>query len=137
MLSDFPLLHLFITSFFHFYVISLIHSQAFRRYFNKHILLRPRGGFLVCFLFLCLLFRVASAAYGGSQTRVASELQLRTYTTAIAMWDPSGVCELQHSSWQCWILNRLSEARDRTYILMVPSRICFLCATTGTPCGVS
>ena len=37
---------------------------------------------------------------------------------------------------QHWILNPLSEAKDGTHNLMVPSRIHFHCATTGTPiCG--
>ena len=26
--------------------------------------------------------------------------------------DPSHTCDLHHSLWQCWILNSLSEARD-------------------------
>ena len=55
------------------------------------------------------------------------------YTTAMATPDPRRVCILHHSSWQCWILKPLSEARDRTLNLMVPSRICFHCATVGTP----
>ena len=37
--------------------------------------------------------------------------------------DPSRVCNLHHSSRQRWILNPLSEARDRTPNLMVPSRV--------------
>jgi len=41
-----------------------------------------------------------------------SELQLRVYATTTAMWDPSWVCDLHQSSWQCWILNPLREARD-------------------------
>ena len=44
--------------------------------------------------------------------RVESELQLPAYTTATATWDPSRSCKLHHSSWQCQILNPLSEARD-------------------------
>ena len=48
--------------------------------------------------------------------RVQLELQLQVYTTA--MQDPSHVCNLYHSSWQCWILNPLSEARDQTSVLM-------------------
>ena len=36
------------------------------------------------------------------------ELQLPAYTTAIAMPDPSHVCDLHHSSRQSWILNPLS-----------------------------
>ena len=34
-----------------------------------------------------------------------SELQLPVYTIATAMQDPSRVCDLYHSSWQCGILN--------------------------------
>ena len=51
---------------------------------------------------------------------VASELQLPAYATATAtaMQDLSQVCNLHHSSQQHWILNPLSEARDRTQILM-------------------
>ena len=44
--------------------------------------------------FLFCLFRAASAAYGGSQARVESELQLLAYVTATAMPDPSCVCDL-------------------------------------------
>ena len=54
---------------------------------------------------------------------VKLELQLPTYTTAIAMPDLSRVCDLHHSSQQCWILNPLSKARDGTRNLMVPSQI--------------
>jgi len=46
------------------------------------------------------------------------ELQLPAYSTAIATPDLSFVCELQHSSQQCQVLNPLSEARDWTCILM-------------------
>jgi len=49
------------------------------------------------------------------------------------MLDLSRICNLHHSSWQCQILNPLSEARDRTHNLMVASRICFCWAMTGTP----
>ena len=66
-----------------------------------------------------------------------SELQLPAFTKIIATPDPSYVCDLHHSSWQCQILNPLSEARDRTCNLMVPSQIHFCCATTGTPRFVS
>ena len=64
---------------------------------------------------------------------VESELQLLAYTTAIATLDPRRVCDLYHSPQQCWTLNPLSEARDQTRNLMVPSRIRFCCATRGTP----
>ena len=47
---------------------------------------------------------------------VDSELQLPA--SATAMPDPSHVCNLHHGSWQHWILDPLSEARDQTCILM-------------------
>ena len=64
---------------------------------------------------------------------VESELQLPAYTTATARPDPSGDFNLHDSSWQRWILNPLSEAKDRTYVLMDPSQIHFHCAMVGTP----
>ena len=63
---------------------------------------------------------------------VKSELQLPVYTTATATQDPSGICDL-HNSRQRQILKPLIEARDRTHNLMVLTRICFHCTTTGTP----
>ena len=48
---------------------------------------------------------------------VQSELQLLAYATATAKQDP----------------NPLSEARDQTHDLMMPSGICFSCAIMGTP----
>ena len=48
---------------------------------------------------------------------VKSGLQLPAYATATATPDPSLICELHHSSWQRWILNPVSEARDQTHIL--------------------
>ena len=66
---------------------------------------------------------------------VKLELQLPAHAraTATAMQDPSHVCNLHHSSWECQILNPLSKVRDRTQNLMVPIRIHFYCTTLGTP----
>ena len=64
---------------------------------------------------------------------VESEVQLPAYTTAIATWDLSHVCDLQHSSRQHWFLNPLCKTRDRTRTLMDPSQIPYRWATTGTP----
>ena len=46
------------------------------------------------------------------------KLERQAYPTATATLDPGGICDLCCSSWQHWILNPLSKARDRTYILM-------------------
>ena len=49
---------------------------------------------------------------------VESELQLLACTTATTTQDPSYSCDLHHSSWQRWILNPLSKARNGTQVLM-------------------
>ena len=49
------------------------------------------------------------------------------------MPDLSCVCNVHHSSQQHWILNPLSEAKDRTCVLVDTSQICFHYITTGTP----
>ena len=85
------------------------------------------------FILIFWLFRAAPEAYGSSQGGVESELQLLAYTTATATRDPSQICHLHHSSWQCQMADPLSEARDRTQSLMDTSRIRFHCAVTGTP----
>ena len=54
---------------------------------------------------------------------VESELQLPAYITATATEDPSCICDLYHSSQQCWIYNPLSEDTDWTCSLMVPSQV--------------
>ena len=71
------------------------------------------------------LFRAAPAAYEGSQarSRILMEVWPLAYTTATATPDTRHVCNLHHISCQCWILNSLSEAGDRTYILMDASQI--------------
>ena len=87
--------------------------------------------YLIFFFFW--LFRATSAAYGGSQARGPSELQLPVYTTATVMPDPSQICNLHHSSRQYQILNPLSNARVGTRILMDTSLVCFCWATMRTP----
>ena len=54
---------------------------------------------------------------------VQSELQPPAYARATATQDPSQVCDLHHSSWQHWIPNSLSKARDWTSVLMDASQI--------------
>ena len=64
---------------------------------------------------------------------VESQLQLLAYTLATATPDPSHVWDLNRSSQQHWILNPLSEWRNRTCIFMDANQIRFHWATTGTP----
>ena len=79
----------------------------------------PSYHLFIFFFFLAFgLFMAAPTTYGGSQARGL----IRTVATG-----------LYHSSWQRWILNQLSKARDRTRHLMVPSLIRFHCTMTGTP----
>ena len=76
------------------------------------------GVFLFVFIFSWLhLWHMEVPRLG-----VESELQLQAYTTATAMPDLSHICDLHQSSWQCWILNPLSQARDQAHVLMDPSR---------------
>ena len=65
---------------------------------------------------------------------IESELWPPACVTATAMPDPSCVCNLHHSPRQCQILKHpVSESRDQTRNLMVPSRIRTCCATMGAP----
>ena len=70
----------------------------------------------LCFILLIFCFLGSHPwQYGNMEVPrvgVESELQLPAYTTATAMPDPTHVCDLHHSSWQCQILNPLSKAWD-------------------------
>ena len=65
--------------------------------------------------------------------RLGVESEVWPPSTTTATQDPSRIRDLRHSSQQHQILNPLSEARDRTCNLMVPSPIPFHWAMTGTP----
>ena len=96
------------------------------------------GWFSFSFYFILFIYFLLFRATPGRHMEVPrlgvySELQMLAYTTATATSDPSHICDLHHSSWQCWILNPLSKAKDRTWNLMVPSWIHFHRAMTGTP----
>ena len=55
---------------------------------------------------------------GAPSLGVELELQLPAYATANAPPDLSHVRNLPYGSWQHWILNPLSKARNPTHILM-------------------
>ena len=88
------------------------------------------------FFFLLFFLGVYPRHMEVPRSGVELELQLPAYARATATPDPSHVCDLHHSSWQCWILNPLSETRNRTCVLMDTSQLSFCCATTGTPLGL-
>ena len=81
--------------------------------------------FFVFFLFFgfFLLFRAHPRHMAVPRLGVKSELHLPAYAIAIATRDLSCLCNLYSSSWQRWIPNPLSEARDQTHILMDPSQV--------------
>ena len=63
--------------------------------------------------------------YGGSEARG----QIRAVAAGLhhshSNSGSSHVYNLYHSSWQHWILNPLSKARDQTCVLRDASQICF------------
>ena len=74
-------------------------------------------------LFFTCLLRSTPVAYRSSRLGVETQQHLPAYTTATATPDLGHVCDLSHSSRKCWILYRLSEARDRIRILMGTSQV--------------
>ena len=86
-------------------------------------------------LFVCfLLFMATPSAYGSSQARdlIGGTAASLYHSHSNAGSGP--ICNPHHSSLQCQILNLLSEARDRTHILMDTSRTgSFLLCHKGNP----
>ena len=87
--------------------------------------------FCFCFCFVLLLLGPHLWHMEVPRLRVQWELQLPA--TVTAMWNPSHVCDVHHSSRQCQILHPPSEARVRTHNLMVPSQIHFRRTMMETP----
>ena len=93
---------------------------------TKYMLSDENLGFIFFFVWGVVLFLgVYPRHMGVSRLGVELELELPAYSTAIAMPDPSCVCNLHHSSWQRQILNPLSKPRDETCVLMDTSQISF------------
>ena len=88
------------------------------------LLLNP---FLVIFVFLGMHPWLMEVPGLG----VESELPANTIATATQ--DLKLVCDLHHSPWQCWILNPLIEARNRTHVLKDTTRVCYHWAMMGAP----
>ena len=89
---------------------------------HSHLLVYPpylpsAGWFFVWFFFFSVFLERHLWHMEVPRIGVESELQPTAYTTAITMGDPSCICNLHRSSWQCRILNPLSEARDQNCVL--------------------
>ena len=72
---------------------------------------------ITCLIHFIFLPHPWHMEYGSSQAR--SQMG----PTATATGDRRHICDLYHSSWQPWITDPLSKARDQTRILMDTSRI--------------
>lgn len=94
-----------------------LHSQVFQKFFFCDAELFQ---FISCPFFFFLLPHLRYMEI--PRLRVKLELQLPASATATATPDPSHVCDLYCSSWQCRILNPLNEVRHGTCILMDTSR---------------
>ena len=89
--------------------------------------------FFFLFFFFFLVF-LGPHLWHMEAPRPGVEVQLPAYAKATAMPDWSRIFDLHHSLQQCQNRNPLSEAGDRTCILMVTSQIHFCWAMMGTPC---
>ena len=107
---------------FHKYFCSVSSKFKYLKYFKLDILLLSlfilyfMSSLSFFFFFFCFL-GLSLSHMEVPRLKVESELQPPAYATATPT-DPSCICDLHHSSWQCQILNPLSEARDQAHILM-------------------
>ena len=100
-----------------FNVVKIFRSKFFWQ-LQRIVVFLMYSFLFVCLFCFVLLFRAAPAVYRRSQVPrlgVKLELQMLAYTTAPATRDLSCVCDLGHGSWQCHILNPLSEARQHPH----------------------
>ena len=87
---------------------------------------------MILSFFFFKLFRAAPLAYGSSQARGRIGATSANLCRSHSNGDPSRICDLHHSSWQLWIPNPLSKARDQTCILRDTSQVHFRSAAMGT-----
>ena len=86
------------------------------------------------FLALFFLFLEPHLPYTEiSRLGVESELQLLVCSTVTATRDLRLICDLHHSSQQCWILSPLSKTKHQTWILVDTTRVVYFWAAIGGP----
>ena len=79
-----------------------------------------------------LLFGAVLTAYGSARARGWIGAAVACLHHSHSHTSSSHNCNLHHNSWQRWILDLLSEAREQTHILMDTSRIHHCWVTRGT-----
>ena len=85
------------------------------------------------FVFVVYFFVFVFLGPHPRHIEVPKEQQLLAYTTATATWVPSLISDLYNSLLQHGILNLPIKARNRTWVLMDTSRVCYRWAEAGTP----
>ena len=117
----------------HFRVCTLMVFVKASKPKSKMFIYKTAEVVFVLNLYIFFLFRAAPMSYQSSQARG----QIRAIAAGLphshSKQDPSCICDLHHSLWQCWIPDPLNEARDWSHILMDTSWIHFHCATVGAP----
>ena len=78
----------------------------------------------------------APVAYGRSQARDRIRTTAAGLCHSRSKRDLCCSCDLHYSSWQHWILNPLSKARDRIHILMNTSQVHNLLSHSGNSPGI-
>ena len=89
--------------------------------------------YIYIYIFFFFLFRAAPMACEGFQGRGQIRAAAASLCHSNSSVGSEHVYDLNHSSRQCWILNPLSKARDKTLILKDTGWIHFCCTTMGTP----
>ena len=100
--------------------LTSLHASAFlcvQEELAEHILLNEIIHGEV-FVFVFCLFRATTAVHGGSQARGRIGAAAAGLRHSHSNTNPSLVYDPHHSVRQCWILNPLCKARDRTHVLM-------------------
>ena len=119
--------------FFIFKLSIIILINSYLNYYFSYVLHKIFSVFFFSSSFFFNL-RATLAAYRSSQARGRIGAVATSLSHSHSMLDLSHICNNpHHSSWQFWIPNPLSEARDQARVLTDPNRLRYHWATMGTP----
>ena len=85
------------------------------------------------FIYLYLFYCLGPHLWQTEVPRLGVESELPVYTTATATQDPTHVCDLHHSSWQCWILTQWARPGIKPTTSWMLVRFLTRWAMTGIP----